>query len=57
MVFLDDTVEVTDGEVEADAQPWRSADLLLGMPAESVMLSDDSDTVNVAKTLACASSY
>ena len=57
MVFLDDAVEVIDGEVEADTRPWRSADLLLGVPAESVLLSDDSDTANVAKNLARASSY
>ena len=57
MVFLDDAVEVTDGEVETDAQPWRSADLLLGVSTESVLLSDDSSTVKVAKTLARASSY
>ena len=58
MVFLDDAVvEVTDGDVEADTRPWRSADLLLGVPTESVLLSDDSSTVKVAKTLARASSY
>jgi hypothetical protein len=58
MVFLDDAVvEVTDGDVEADTRPGRSADLLLGVPTESVLLSDDSSTVKVAKTLARASSY
>ena len=58
MVFLDDAVvEVEDGDVEEDTRPWRSADLLLGVPTESVLLSDDSSTVKVAKTLARASSY
>ena len=57
MVFLDDAVvEVEDGDVEEDTRPWRSADLLLGVPKESVMLSDESPTVKVAKNLARASS-
>ena len=58
MVFLDDAVVVVEaGDVEEDTRPWRSADLLLGVPTESVLLSDESSTVKVAKTLARASSY
>jgi hypothetical protein len=58
MVFLDDAVvEVEDGDIEEDTRPWRSADLLLGVPTKSVLLSDESSTVKVAKTLARASSY
>ena len=58
MVFLDDAVvEVEDGDDEEDTLPWRSADLVLGVPTESVLLFDDLSTVKVAKTLARASSY
>jgi hypothetical protein len=58
MVFLDDAiVEVEDGDNEEDTLPWRSADLVLGVPTESVLLSYNSSTVKVAKTLARASSY